>query len=339
MLYLSQIYTALNEIERRRLERQFGVILRHRDRSHETYRSIVNSIRHHFKLNQCSWISILLKNGNPIRLDSLPKDERTEIEQSPMLIVDGIAHLPAEFIEAWKFDFQSGFQNRFKSIENNHIKNSYNGSNDSAILNSSDSKNENQTATKCLHNKKNALKIEESSKQPFLFSALHRLKIGERQSFLSLLKRSTDVGVIHQMPYQSVTMQLYLLIRHLRISTDEWVNLEGEGPWHLQDIFAELWQNPPLYWYQKEVLPFYQCLHDLEKELFRNSKLKLSSSIQVMKSVCYGLRTGRLCIVEEEQGFGEKLKPMLYRTIDFEINSIETNYISKQESAQQDLLF
>lgn len=339
MLYLSQIYTALNERERRRLERQLGVILRHRDRSHETYRSIVKSIRHHFKLNQCSWISILLKNGNPIRLDSLPVDERSEIEQSPMLIVDGIAHLPAEFIEAWKFDFQSDFQNRFKSIENKNIKSSYNGSNDPAILKSSDSKNQNQTVTKSLHNKKGTLIIEESSKRLLLFSALHRLKLSERQAYLSWLKRYTDACVIQQIPYQSVTMQLYLLIRHLRILTEEWVDLEGEGPWHLQDIFAELWQNPPLYWYQKEVLPFYQCLHDLEKELFRNSKLKLSSSIQVMQSVYYGLRTGRLCIVEEEQGFGEKLKPMLYRTIDFEISSVETNYNSRQESAQQDLLF
>lgn len=301
MLYLSQIYAALNEPERRRIERQFGVLLRHSERSQHTCRSIVASIRRNFKLNQCSWISILLKKGNPIEFDSLSLDEKLQVEQSPLLIMDGLVHLPAEFIEAWKFE---------PKLAGNV-----------------------QT---------NMPIIEESRNGLFLFSALHRLKLRERQAYMSWLKRYTDPIVIDKLPYQSVTMRLYLMIRTLRTLPEECTDsnsLEGTGPWPLDDIFAELWHNPPFYWYQKELVPFYQCLQGLEKEIFRKSKNVPSSpnSIEKIKTVYYGLRTGKFCVVEEEQGFGKKLKPMLYRTIDFQINPAEIN--NQDVPVQQDLLF
>jgi hypothetical protein len=175
--------------------------------------------------------------------------------------------------------------------------------------------------------------------QPFLFQALHRLSLAEKRAFIVWLKRHTDSEELAHLPFQSVGMRLYLLIRQLQrvwIEPPESASPEGEGPWRLDDIFGELWHKPPLYWYQREVLPFYQCLQDLEKELTRRHR-KLPSSFPLIQHVYHGLRTGSYCLVEQNQGYGQKLLPLLYRTRDFPVNP--TTIIMKRSSRQEDRLF
>lgn len=160
-------------------------------------------------------------------------------------------------------------------------------------------------------------------KHPFLFSAIHRLKLSEKQAFLLWLRRHTDYEALAHLPFRSVGMRLYLLIRQLRrewIEPPETAALTGPGPWKLEDIFGELWGHPPLYWYDREIVPFYQSVQDLEKELTRRHR-KAPASLPLIKHVYYGLRTGSYCLVEEEQGFGKRLQPMLSRTEDFPANS------------------
>lgn len=175
--------------------------------------------------------------------------------------------------------------------------------------------------------------------QPFLFQTLHRLSLAEKRAFLVWLKRHTDREALAHLPFQSVGMRLYLLIRQLRrdwIEPPDSASPEGDGPWKLEDIFGELWQKPPLYWYDREVLPFYQCLQDLEKELMRKHK-KTPASLPLIQHVYHGLRTGSYCLVEEEQGYGQKLLPVLYRTRDFAVNP--TAAIIGGAPLQEDRLF
>ncbi len=162
-----------------------------------------------------------------------------------------------------------------------------------------------------------------SASTPFLFQALHRLRLAEKRAFLVWLKRHTNREALAHLPFQSVGMRLYLLIRQLRrdwIEPPDTATPEGDGPWKLEDIFGELWHKPPFFWYDREVLPFYQCLQDLEKELMRRHK-KPPASLPLIQHVYHGLRTGYYCLVEQEQGFGKKLLPLLCKTRDFAVNS------------------
>lgn len=283
MLYLSDIGSELPENERRRLERRFGILLRHPDRTMETCRSLVEKIRKDFSPANCPWLNLFLEHGDPLPLSALTAAHRDQIASAPLLQRDGHAYLPAEFLEAWK-----------------------NERSDPA--------------------------------HPFLFAALHRLSLGEKQAFLIWLKRHTDREALAHLPFRSVGMRLYLFVRQVR---QEWIEpaypvapLDGPGPWPMEEVFGDLWKRPPLYWFDREVIPFYQAIQDLEKELTRKQK-KAPANLPLIKHVYYGLRTGAFCLVQEEQGFGKKLRPMLCRTADFPVNSGQI----ARPACQEDSLF
>ena len=172
---------------------------------------------------------------------------------------------------------------------------------------------------------------------PFLFQVLHRLSLAEKRAYLGWLRRHTEQSASSS-AYPSLSVRLYFLIRQLRhvwIEVDDTTVLAGNGPWPLEVLLGELWQKPPFYWYHRGVLPFYQCLEELERDFFRRGK-KLPSdlSVPLMKHIYHGLRTGLYCLVEEEQGYGQPVAAMLYRTQDIAISKTKID-----EAHLQSLLF
>lgn len=281
MLYLSDIGAELPDNERRRLERRFGVLLRHPERTMETCRSLVEKIRKDFAPANCPWLSLFLEHGDPLPLSMVEPMLRDQLTGGPLIQLDGHAFLPAEFLEAWKSE-----------------------------------------------------RLDPA--RPFLFAALHRLSLSEKQAFLVWLKRHTDREALAHLPFRSLGMPLYLFVRQVR---QEWIEptspvtaLEGPGPWDMEEVFGELWKRPPLYWFDREVIPFYQAIQDLEKELTRKQK-KAPTNLPLIKHVYYGLRTGAYCLVQEEQGFGKKLRPLLYRTADFPVNARKVARPARQEDS------
>ncbi len=135
-------------------------------------------------------------------------------------------------------------------------------------------------------------------KKKYLLHHLNSLSFQEKKSWARWLGMTEETK-----PSRQLTRSLWNGIGRLRQSQDKngiHPELFSILPGYLEDIFPEGDIHSPLYWFYKQVVPFYRSLNELEKT-------GAGSSAGLIRWITL-FKLGYLFILPEEQGIGKPVK-------------------------------